>query len=45
MKIRNLLLGTLLFAGIGAYAHDFTATVNGQHGLANVVTVCQLTTF
>lgn len=30
MKIRNLLLGALLFAGVGAYAHDFTATVNGQ---------------
>lgn len=30
MNARNLLLGALLFAGVGAYAHDFTATVNGQ---------------
>lgn len=30
MKARNLLLGALIFAGVGAYAHDFTATVNGQ---------------
>lgn len=30
MNARNLLLGALLFVGVGAYAHDFTATVNGQ---------------
>lgn len=30
MKIRNLVLGVLLLTGVGAYAHDFTATVNGQ---------------
>lgn len=30
MNARNLLLGALIFAGVGAYAHDFTATVNGQ---------------
>lgn len=30
MKVKNLLLGALLFVGVGAYAHDFTATVNGQ---------------
>lgn len=28
--MRNLLFGVLLFAGIGGYAHDFTATVSGQ---------------
>lgn len=30
MNARKLLLGALMFAGVGAYAHDFTATVNGQ---------------
>lgn len=30
MKVRNLLLGMFLSVGVGAYAHDFTATVNGQ---------------
>lgn len=30
MKLRTILLGICLFAGVGAYAHDFTATVDGQ---------------
>ena len=30
MKIKDLLLGVLLFTGTVTYAHDFTATVNGQ---------------
>ncbi|MBD5305957.1 MAG: leucine-rich repeat domain-containing protein [Bacteroides sp.] len=30
MNAKNLLLGMLLSVGVGAYAHDFTATVNGQ---------------
>lgn len=30
MKVRNILLGVLLSVGVGGYAHDFTATVNGQ---------------
>lgn len=30
MKARNILLGAFLLSGVGAYAHDFTATVNGQ---------------
>lgn len=30
MTLKNLLFGICLFAGIGAYAHDFSATVNGQ---------------
>lgn len=30
MKVRNLLLGALMFAGVEGAAHDFTATVNGQ---------------
>lgn len=30
MKLKNLLFGICLFAGVGAYAHDFSATVNGQ---------------
>lgn len=28
--MRNLMLGALLLAGVGAYAHDFSATVDGQ---------------
>ena len=30
MKLKNVLFGTCLFVGVGAYAHDFSATVNGQ---------------
>lgn len=30
MKLKNLILGVLMFAGVEADAHDFTATVNGQ---------------
>lgn len=30
MTLKNLLFGICLFAGVGAYAHDFSATVNGQ---------------
>ena len=30
MKLKYIILGATLFAGVGANAHDFTATVNGQ---------------
>lgn len=30
MKLKSLLAGMLLLAGVGASAHDFSATVNGQ---------------
>ncbi len=30
MKLKHLILGPLMLAGVGAEAHDFTATVNGQ---------------
>ena len=30
MKLKSLLAGMLLIAGVGASAHDFSATVNGQ---------------
>lgn len=29
MKLKNFLFGICLFVGVGAYAHDFSATVNG----------------
>lgn len=30
MKLKSLILGISLLAGVGAYAHDFSATVDGQ---------------